>query len=397
VGPTERRDGRRAQTGPRRYLLGAFGDPGHAFPTIALGRELARRGHEVTVETWSRWRVPVEAAGMRLAAAPEHRVFPPLAPYDAVVRAAASTARLIDALAPDAVVADVLTLAPALAAERAGVPWATLVPHVWPVGERGMPPYSIGARAPRTALGRALWAQTDRLVARGLARGRDELDDARRRLGLEPLRRFHGGQSERLVLVATLPELETPRSWPAHVHVVGPMPFELPSPAVAPPPGDDPLVVVAPSTSQDPAQRLLRAVLEGLARERVRVLAATGRPLDPALDVPANARVAPWLPYATAMRACDLVVGHGGHGTLVRALACGAPVLAVPAGGDMNENAARLDRAGLGVRLPRRLASPRAIRLAVRRALADERMRARVRALHVPDGPARGADLLEAL
>ena len=39
-----------------RILLGAFGDPGHAFPMIALGAELARRGHDVTLQTWAKWR-----------------------------------------------------------------------------------------------------------------------------------------------------------------------------------------------------------------------------------------------------------------------------------------------------------------------------------------------------
>ena len=40
----------------RAQLLGAFGDPGHAFPVIALGRELVRRGHDVCIETWDKWR-----------------------------------------------------------------------------------------------------------------------------------------------------------------------------------------------------------------------------------------------------------------------------------------------------------------------------------------------------
>ena len=34
-----------------RVLLGAFGDPGHAFPMIALARGLTARGHEVTLQT----------------------------------------------------------------------------------------------------------------------------------------------------------------------------------------------------------------------------------------------------------------------------------------------------------------------------------------------------------
>ena len=54
------------------------------------------------------------------------------------------------------------------------------------------------------------------------------------------------------------------------------------------------------------------------------------------------------------MPRCDVVVTHGGHGTLVRALASGSAVVVVPEGGDQNENAARADWAGVGVRIPRR-------------------------------------------
>ena len=59
-----------------RILLGAFGDPGHAFPVIALGRALSERGHEVVLQTWQRWLTDVEALGMRFEAAPEYHVFP---------------------------------------------------------------------------------------------------------------------------------------------------------------------------------------------------------------------------------------------------------------------------------------------------------------------------------
>jgi len=369
---------------------------------IALGRELAARGHDVTLQTWGRWRPDVEALGMRFEAAPEYHVFPtlerPLKPYEAVERATRSTEPLIAALAPDVVVADILTLAPALAAERLGVPWATLVPHVWPVGERGWAPYSLGAKLPRTAVGRRLWGSMDRLVGIGLERGRVELNETRRRLGMAPLDRVHGGQSPSLVLVATLPELEYPRDWPEHVHVVGPLQFELDHPGDPElPPGDAPLVLVAPSTAQDPDHTLLHAALDGLAGEDVRVLATWNRRLPSRpLRVAANARAVDWLSYARTMPRSDLVISHAGHGTVMRALTAHVPLLAVPAAGDMNENAARLAWAGLGVRLPRRFATPRAIRVATRHALADTALRARVRALDPPDGGARAADLLEA-
>ena len=357
-----------------RILLGAFGDPGHAFPMLALGEALVARGHTVALQTWRRWEADAEAAGMEFSAAPEYHVFPtretPLAPYAAAVRAARETRPLVRSFAPDVAVSDILTPAPALAAEREQVPVATLVPHLYPQLPPGFPPYSIGARLPRTALGRALWRATDRLVARGLEHGRREYNDCRARLGLGPLPYVHTSVSRSLTLVASLPQLEYPRDWPSWLRVVGPLLWEPASGAVAPPPGPGPVVLVAPSTAQDPSHVLLRAALEGLAAEPVRVIATwNGRePAEP-LPAPANAVVVDWLSYSKTMPACDLVVTHGGHGTLMRAIASGCPVVVSPAGGDMAENAARVDWAGLGVRLPRRLCSPRGVRLAVRRAL----------------------------
>jgi UDP:flavonoid glycosyltransferase YjiC (YdhE family) len=209
-----------------------------------------------------------------------------------------------------------------------------------------------------------------------------------------------GGISPHLSLVARLPELEYPRRWPASVHVVGALQFELDHPRVEPPPGDEPLVLVAPSTSQDPEHRLLRACLDGLADAPVRVLATWNRRLpDRPLRVPANARLVEWLSYTKAMAEADVVVCHGGHGTVVRALSCGTVPVIVPAAGDMNENAARVAWAGLGVRLPRRFATPRAVRLAVALALADPSLLDRVRAVAASPaatgGPARAAGLLE--
>jgi UDP:flavonoid glycosyltransferase YjiC (YdhE family) len=99
------------------------------------------------------------------------------------------------------------------------------------------------------------------------------------------------------------------------------------------------------------------------------------------------------------MPRADVVITHGGHGTVVRALSCGTVPVVVPAAGDMNENAARVAWAGLGVRLPRRFATPRAVRLAVAAALSDPALRARVAAVArtpaATGGAARAADRLE--
>ena len=372
---------------------------------IALGRALAARGHDVVLQTWRRWEEHVEAEGMRFAPAPEYHVFPtlerPLTPYQAVVRAVHDTRPLVAETRPHAIVADILTLAPALAGELEVVPVATLIPHLDPRGAPGFPPYSLGARLPRTRAGRRMWEATDRVVAIGLERGREELNETRGRLGLPPLAYVHGGISRDLCLVATFPQLEYPRAWPAATHVVGPLLWEPPSGEVEVPAGDAPLVLVAPSTSQDRRQRLLRAALAGLADLPVRVLASTDRrALDPPVPVPANARLVDWAPYARTMPRCDVVVSHAGHGTLARALEAGCVPVCVPAAGDMNESAARVDWAGVGVRLPRRLCRPGPVGLAVRRALAEPRLAARARALAswaaAHDSGARAADLVEA-
>jgi UDP:flavonoid glycosyltransferase YjiC (YdhE family) len=388
-----------------RVYLGAFGDPGHAFPMLALGEALVARGHAVELQTWRRWRPAAEAAGMGFAAAPEYQVFPtrqrPLKPYEAAVRAARETVDSVRAFAPDAAVSDILTPAPALAAELCGVPVATLVPHVFPWSAPGFPPFAIGARLPRTALGAWAWQRFDRAVARGLEQGRREYNECRARLGLPPLAGVHTALSRALTMVGTLPQLEYPRRWEPWQRVVGPLLWEPPGDEVTPPPGDGPVVMIAPSTAQDPEHALLRAALAGLSGAPVRVIATyNGREPDPAVDVPSNAVLVPWLSYARSMPACDVVVTHGGHGTLARALSCGCAVVVCPAGGDMAESAARADWAGVGVRLPRRLLSPRTLRLAVGRALRDDRLRARARELAswmaAHDGASAAAQEVEA-
>jgi UDP:flavonoid glycosyltransferase YjiC (YdhE family) len=388
----------------RRVLVAAFGDPGHAFPAIALARALAQRGSEVTVETWERWREPVEDAGLGFAAAERYRVFPPPPPGRGTgpAEAAIALAPLLEELRPEVVVSDILTLAPALAAEAAGIRRATLIPHIHPVHEPGLPFFAVGLQPSRTPVGRAMWRGALPLLETGLRRGRRELNGQRAKLGLAPLERFHGGISTDLVLVATFPQLEYPRSWPPEVHMTGPMPFELPHPDIELPPGGDPLVLVAPSTSQDPGNELVRAALAAFAEEPVRVVATLNRAAggEP-IEKPGNAMLVDWLSYSQVMPQSSLVICHGGHGTVARALAVGVPVLATPAVGDMAETAARISWAGVGLSVPWRLCRPRPLRWAARRILRDEGFARRAGELarwsRENDGAVRGAELVEEL
>ena len=164
----------------RRFLVAAFGDPGHAFPAIALARALAKRGHRVVVETWERWREAVEGCGLEFRAAEEYAVFPP--PKDGATAADAARALtpLLEELEPNVVVSDILTLAPALAAEAAGLKRATLIPHIYPVHEPGLPFFAFGVQPPRTAVGRAIWRAALPLLETGLRQGREELNEQRR-------------------------------------------------------------------------------------------------------------------------------------------------------------------------------------------------------------------------
>ena len=359
------------------------------------------------VETWEERRAAVEGAGLGFAAAEEYRMFPPPEPDSADGQHAAEAARallpLLEQMRPHVVVSDILTLAPALAAERAGVPLATLIPHIYPVVEPGLPFFAVGLRAPRTPLGRAGWRAGQRALRVGLEHGRRDLNQQRERLGLPAIERFHGGISPDLALVATYPQLEYPRRWPAGVR------GDRADDASRAPPGDraaarrrrrsssSPRAPPTTPTTNWSAPRWRRS-----PSEPVRVVATTNRvaPQSP-IEVPANAVLVDWLSYIQLMPAASLVVSHGGHGTVARALGAGTPVLVCPITGDMSETAMRVDWAGCGLSLPWRLCRPAPLRWAAQRILADPRLPPGP-ARSPPgggenDGAARGAELVEEL
>jgi MGT family glycosyltransferase len=390
-----------------KILVAAFGDAGHVFPAIALGKALTARGHEVVIETWEERRAAVEGEGLGFAAAEEYRMFPPPDPDSEEGQHAAEAAKallpLLEDFKPHIVVSDILTLAPTLAAERAGIPLATLIPHIYPVVEPGNPFFAIGLRPPRTRVGRKIWRYGhERALRIGLEQGRRDLNIQRERLDLPPIDRFHGGISPDLALVATYPQLEYPRAWPAGVEITGPMTFEVPHPEIDLPPGDDPLVLVAPSTAHDSENHLVRTALAALADEPVRVVATTNRvaPQHP-IEVPANAILVEWLSYSQLMPAASLVVSHGGHGTVARALGAGTPVLICPIIGDMSETAMRVAWAGAGLSLPWRLCQPTPLKWAARRVLHEPRFAAKAQEIasweRDHDGAKRGAELVEQL
>jgi UDP:flavonoid glycosyltransferase YjiC (YdhE family) len=115
--------------------------------------------------------------------------------------------------------------------------------------------------------------------------------------------------------------------------------------------------------------------------------------------VPENVTVVDWVSYSQVLPRTSVVVSNGGHGTVVRALSEGVPLVVCPAGGDMGENGARVAWTGAGLMLPWGLLGPGPLRWATRRVLGDSGFAERARRIadwgRDNDGAARGAELLE--
>lgn len=98
---------------------------------------------------------------------------------------------------------------------------------------------------------------------------------------------------------------------------------------------------------------LFGRVLTGLRDLPVNLIVTVGRELDPSLfgPQPANVHIASYLPQGDVLPRCDLVVSHGGSGTLTATLAAGLPSVLLPMGADQPGNAARCTELGLGIAL----------------------------------------------
>jgi UDP:flavonoid glycosyltransferase YjiC (YdhE family) len=390
--------------GQVRVFLSAFSGPGHVFPVLALARTLSERGHDVWFETIERWRQPAEEMGLHFVAAPEYialrQPLPGMPSSPTLAEIVESLLPLMQELRPDVVVNDFFYVPAALAAELEGLRRATVVPHPYPVNEAGLPYFLVSLLPPRTALGAAGWRLTRPWFARRAREARRELNFARREVGLPLQRRLYGGISDGLGMVATFPQLEYPRRWPSHVHVTGPMLFELPHASIELPEDDRPLVLVAGSTAQDQELRLIRTAIRAFEGEPVRALVSLNQQGRTWPDrVPENVTVVDWVSYSQVLPRASVVLTNGGHGTVVRSLSEGVPLVVCPAGGDMGENGARVAWTGAGLMLPRALLGPAPLRWAIRRVLADAGFAERARSIAAwgqrNKGPARGAELLE--
>jgi MGT family glycosyltransferase len=122
---------------------------------------------------------------------------------------------------------------------------------------------------------------------------------------------------------------------------------------------------------------LFGRVLAGLSALPVNVLATVGLQIDPAEfgPQPTNVRIERYIPQALILPHCDLVVSHGGSGSVGGALAHGLPMVLIPMGADQPLNADRVVDLGLGRVLDAVAATPDDVRAAAADVLGDGRYR----------------------
>ncbi len=98
--------------------------------------------------------------------------------------------------------------------------------------------------------------------------------------------------------------------------------------------------------------------------------------------LPANACVLPWWPQADVLAHADAMLGHGGFGTTMGALAAGLPQVVMPIfTSDQLSNAEHVAAVGAGIAVPMGPGSVAAAADAVRRLLADPSYAAAARAV----------------
>ncbi|WP_448809504.1 nucleotide disphospho-sugar-binding domain-containing protein [Agromyces bauzanensis] len=357
---------------------------GNVSPTLLIARELESRGHRVRILGHAALVPEVEGAGLagRLEAFERARPWNPRV-ADPGVRSMLAWLPLASdrgigrdleaAVAreqPDALILDCMVPGALDAARRSGIPSAMLFHTLLGYWEE-----QWSARSPM-----GLWL---------------------RATGTLPFTRDRMPQT---LVLATDPELDPlgarriPRD---RIVQVGPV---IP-PAAEPAATDgDRHALVSFSTIAYPGQLgVISQVIRALAELGVRAVVTTGPAIDPAeLPSAPGIEVRPFGDHSELLRSARLLIGHGGHGTTMRALAAGVPVLVVPmtSHADHHLIAAAIDRAGLGGQVEKD-AAPADLRAAILRLLGNpdtaERARRAGERLRASSGPRRAADVLERL
>jgi MGT family glycosyltransferase len=392
-------------TRPGRFLLATVDGGGNAPPALGIAAELVRRGHAVTVLADPTLEASARAAGCAFRAWRAGPCIGSVAEQTELARRvedgslrdrievgrtflvdgtpgwARDVAAAASRCGADAVLAEAALPGILLGAVVSGRPAAALMANVNMRPTPGVPLMGTGWSPARGPAGRLRDAVAPRLAQRATALLRPRLNAVLADAGLPSVRHLFellDRCAEVLVLTSPSFDLPAPRL-PANVRYVGP---QLDDPDWAAtggdwrPEGSGPLVLVGTSSVQQHGTAdLLGRVTAALGQLPVRAVVTTGRAIDPA-EVPAapGVRVVRAAPHAAVLAEAAAVVTHAGHGTTIKALAAGVPLVCVPLGRDQKDNTVRVLRLGAGVRVPKTAPSDR-IAAAVREVLDDPRYR----------------------
>lgn len=371
------------------------GSAGDVNPFVALGKELARRGHDVVVITSEPFRETVVAAGLEFESVlPSERFERALGDPDLwhPIRGIRALFRLVDRASMErlwrvlderwvdgrsVLVGHTLSFPTRIYEERHGVPAVTLqlAPIAFRTLERQpvLPPGIDIQRLPRPLL-RAFWWSVDRIGVDPLAR--PALHDFFRSRGLEPERRLFRDwvHSPRRVL-GLFPEWFGPPQpdWPPQLRLVG-FPlfdgFEQPEldPALASWLGEGPApIVFAPGSANRQAPRFFQVGATASAEVQRRAVFVTPWADQLPHPLPDHVYHVARAPFSALFTRSGAVVHHGGIGTTAQALRAGVPQVVLGGAFDQPDNGARVERLGVG----RRIRPGRLSRASLSRALSE--------------------------
>ena len=367
---------------PRTYVFALTDAGGTVPPELGVVRRLVERGHRVTVladesmadqvrRTGAAYERPtapsagefrdweLKSPTSQAHAMADHMIVGP-APGQAV-----DTIAAIEVARPDLVVASFFGVGAMIAAESRGIPFDVLIPNVYMLPAPGMPPLGAGMSPARGRLGRLRDRVANAAISRLIDRyALDQANAVRAEHGLDPIAHMWDQMRRaRRQLVLTSPAFDFPAELPGNARYVGPIlddPVWAADAAWTAPGGEDPLVLVAMSSTFQNHVECLQRITDALGDLPVRGLVTTGPAVGAdEIRAPANVTVVASAPHSRVLAEADLVVTHGGHGTVIKTLAAGVPLVILHHGRDQGDNAVRVTTRGAGIAVPRRAASAR--------------------------------------
>ncbi len=410
---------------PKKIVLTSFGTDGDLFPHLALGSELHRRGHRVTLVVNEHIGPAARKAGLD---------FVPLTSNDEANKLFSNPDfwhplkggplaakwgnrfilrqyQLFSELAktPDTILAsNTAMLAARLLNEKQGVPLASVILQPWMIPSIHAPPILMGGVAlPRCAprplrklYFRMLQLAGDQIIGRSL-------NAVRKTLGMKPVRRVFDWWISPDLILGLFPEwYAAPQpDWPQALKLTGfphcdGVDTELPDGLLEFCQAGQPPVVFTFGTGMMHAANTFRSALAAAQKLGVRALILT-KYCDQLPDpLPGFARHYHFAPFQKLFPHCAAVVHHGGIGTVAQCLAAGVPQLIMPIAFDQLDNALRVKRLGAGNFLKTGYRTTTHIAESLAKLLsADARTRSKTAA---PQNPSRNAvtiaaDLIEEL